>query len=160
MSISIGNSTIDRASTKSSGTTYVDKTTPADGNGALSNISIYATTQLSGCKVGIFYEKANVDSLTCRSSVSLGTVAAGLTNNNVNLKVKVGDYIGIYFTGGTLDSAATGGYGVWYLAGDQMSCDDAIFSRSINHIISISGSGEMEYEKVKVSTKIVFGITN
>jgi hypothetical protein len=55
MSISIGAAAIDRAAYASANSTLLDLANPASESGTVSTVEIWSRTNLSGCKVGIFY---------------------------------------------------------------------------------------------------------
>jgi hypothetical protein len=157
-SIYVGSAATNRAAATTAGITYIDKANPVDGNGHITNVDLYVASQLSGCKVGIFYTASDVDHFTCRSSVSLGTVATGLRSSSVDLEAKVGDFIGVYSTGGTVDRVTTGGEGVWICSGDQTVCSNTAFTRQVKAAISAYGTGETLSASMKLKHDIIFGV--
>jgi len=137
----IGNAAIDRASTVTSGYTEVDKNTPANLNGTINRVDIYAVAgyDMANVEVGIFTAVGNV--LTTRSvSGNLGTVVGGsVVTLIVNLPVLIGDYIGVYWTAGRIEMGTGASTGDWRLAGDQIPCTDKTFSLYANRMMSLYG---------------------
>lgn len=155
MAIDIGTEAIDRV--KNIGIyTLINKGNPANASGIITSVEIYAgVLGLLNCEVAIFYEgESNI--FTTRSNVSLGTVEAGYSQHDVNLAVETGDYIGIYYSAGSIDRVLTGGVGFWYLEGDYIPCTDQEFTPLADNILSLYGSGE----EVTEWTGKVSGVTN
>ena len=137
----IGNAAIDRASTVMSGYTEVDKNTPANLNGTVNRVDIYAVAgyDMANVEIGIFTAVGNV--LTTRSvSGNLGTViGGGVVTFIVNLPVLIGDYIGAYWTAGRIEMATAASTGDWRYPGDQIPCTNATFELYANRMMSLCG---------------------
>jgi len=152
--IDVGALAIDRGSQLSGGYTVIEESNPANLTGAITLVKIYAESAMLGVKVGIFY-KRNGDTFSTRSNVTLGDIADDYTEHIVNLAVVAGDFIGIYFTGGTISRELTGGVGAWLHLADDIPCTDVIFTHYDEHIYSLYGEGaELGWEG-KIS-----GVTN
>ena len=125
MAVDIGAEAINRLSTASSGSTEVNEEVTASEAGNVTSIDIWAKTDITGLKIGVFYA-TNGDTLKCRSVASVaGTITAGSkVNKVVSLSVEIGDYLGCYFTGGTLERSSYGADGRWVLVGDHCVIDD------------------------------------
>jgi len=117
--IDIGSEATDRASSTSAVYTSINKDNPANSDGLISSVEIWANTNLTGCKVGIFY-KTNGNTLKCRSATTIGAVTAGSkqTFSGLSLEVRAGDYIGLYAASGKLEFSTSGYQGNWYYSGD------------------------------------------
>lgn len=141
MAIDIGVEAIDRPDGASYNTTWVNKGNPANDTGTIDSIEIYALNNLVGCKVGIFYT-TNGDTLKCRSATTIGAVTAGSKQTSaVSLTVVAGDYIGIYFTSGDIESTEATGNGKWYQTTDHCVVDDEISYTPTTGDISLYGTG-------------------
>lgn len=111
--ITIGAGAADyEATTMVAGYTRIDKTNPANANGILNTISIFANTAMTGVKVGTFYLVSGT-TYRCRSYAVIGSVPSGSkqTFTGLSIAVNTGDYIGIYATGGSIERSSTGGGG-------------------------------------------------
>jgi len=136
----VGAAAIDRPSSIANGYTFIAQENPVDTAGTIISVEIYANTNLSGCKVGIFY-KTNGNTLKCRSATTIGSVTSGSKQTfAVSLPAQVGDYIGIYYSGGFLEAYyGASGTGMWYEGSDNCVVDNetAYTSRS-NDILSVT----------------------
>lgn len=104
--------------------TIIDLDNPANLAGLITNVEIYSLAELSNVKVGLFSD-AGGGNYTCRSTATLGTVAAGHTDNAVSLAVQVGDFIAIRATGGNaLEVTNLGGVNIMKFIGDAMTVDE------------------------------------
>jgi len=118
-----GQDAINRASTAAALTTHLELGNPIAANGFVQYVEVWATTALTGAKIGIFYN-TGVNQYKCRSAVTIGNIAAGSALTFlVNLACQAGDVIGIYFATGTLESAAAGGTSEAF-AGDVCNVGD------------------------------------
>ena len=148
--IDIGMPAIDRAS--STGTnTYVDKLNPANGTGKITSVEIWAAADLINCEVATFFQPdpgGFPNNFTTRDTQVIGTVTAGSKQTfPVDLDVEEGDYIGIYFTAGTLErDLGSGGY--WYHNVDDIPC--------VNQEFWVTGSGA-ELSLYGTGTTVVVG---
>ena len=145
--IDIGSTASDRTGTADSANTYINKTNPADGDGTITTVEIWADTELADCEVATFSEgAANImtsrDSEVVNNGNGAGVVLAGSKQTfTVDIDVVTGDYIGIKFSAGLLEYTNGSGDGRWYLGGDQIPCTDAEFTLGANREVSLYGIG-------------------
>ena len=134
------------------GYTLVNKGNPADASGTIHSVEIYAVAghNLTNVVVGTFYT-TNGNTLKCRDSAVIGTVASGSKqiitedseSNPLAIAVESGDYIGIYYAEGWLYWDDTGFSGTWYKLGQYADPGDEItYSMSPGGAISLYGEGE------------------
>jgi len=124
-------------STVASGSTYIASVNAATRAGKVDQVQIYCATKLEGVKVATF-DEISTNVYTARDVESIDDVTAGATQVfTVDLDVEVGDYIGIYFTGGTLDASTASGGSMKSKAGDQTACSGATFSSTSGTSIAI-----------------------
>jgi len=145
--INIGNDAVTRSSSFAN-YTIVDKKNPANESGKITSIEIYAHANMSDCEVAIFYIESGTN-LTTRDNCIIGSVTAGSkqtftkdsSNNNISLTAVKGDFIGIWFTAGSIKMDTGGGIGFYYKAGDNIPCENTTFSYMANWTISLHGIG-------------------
>ncbi|MBA7584131.1 hypothetical protein ES708_26084 [subsurface metagenome] len=141
--IDIGCEVIDRAFYWAFGWTIIMKGNPANASGTIDTVEIWANKELVGCKVGIFYT-TDGGTLKCRSSATLGTVVSGSkqTFNGLSLPVETRDYIGMYYSAGSMERSASGG-GYWRVAGDYCDVGDEIdYTYTADTDLSLYGTGK------------------
>jgi len=126
--------------------TCVAVANPANATGLITQVQIFSDSELEGIEVASFSASGN--DLTTRASVSLHDSDAGLTTYTAPtdfspFEIRIGDYIGIYFSTGriSIDDAGVGGSGVWFKAGDQIPCTSEGFSFAINYELSLYATG-------------------
>ena len=151
--IDIGDVAINRAA-ELTVCTVVNKGNPANLAGKITSVEIWAASQLSNCEVAIFFVVSG-NNLSTRSNVTLGTVAAGSKQTfAVNLDVQIGDYIGIYFSAGALETASEGS-GIWHVDTlDKIPCTNQLFDSYANFAISLYGTGATVEGEVRVGKSI------
>jgi len=137
--ISIGAAASDRDSVAAKNTTVLDIANPANADGTIDTIEIWCDSNLSGCKVGIFYLTGTL-TYKCRSAATIGSVTAGSkqTFSSLSLTCVTGDVLGIIFTNGDLDRADSGGSSA-YLSGDHCTVDDEGTYTAGSRIYSVHG---------------------
>ncbi len=119
MAVDIGCEAIDRESALAAGYTLINKTNPATVSGEVTSVDIAAAgSTINGLRVGTFYT-INGDTLKCRDSEAIpGTIPAnGHVTKAVSLAVEIGDYIGCYYTSGSIEWSLSGLQGLWYWYG-------------------------------------------
>jgi len=145
VAIDIGALAIDRSSWSTiADRTYVSKTNPANANGTIDTVKIWASLELANCIVGTFFT-TNGDTLKCRDSVAIGNVVAGSeqTFGGLSIAVEVGDYIGLYATAGRIERDSTGGDGAWFADGQNIDPnDETTYTLLADYAISLYGIGE------------------
>jgi len=150
--IDIGNTAEDRNGDVTYNNTFINRYNPALYTGKITSVEIWAGAQMAGCEVAIFYRPDPIgfpNKFTTRSYATVnngngaGVVLAGSKQTFVvDFDVVVGDYIGIYYTAGTLDYTKTGGIGNWYFYPDQIPCTNTTFlSNTVTAGLSLRGLG-------------------
>jgi len=135
----IGDEAIDRPSTYNATYTLINKEVIASTAGTIIYVEIWADTTLYDCEVAIFSEAMGMFGTT--DSEAIGTVTAGSKQVfSVNLTAAQYNMIGIYYTSGSIKRTTSGEGGVYYLAGDQIPCEYAVFSEAAGEAISLLGS--------------------
>jgi hypothetical protein len=139
--IDVGAAATDRSFTVPQGYTLIAMENPANDDGTIDTVAIWAGANMSNCKVGTFYGSGS--SYTSRDSASLGTVTAGSkqTFSGLSIDVESGDYIGIYYSAGNIEADFSGS-GVRYKAGDQFGQGAQTYGMWSNLTMSLYGSGE------------------
>jgi hypothetical protein len=137
--IDIGTPAIDRASAGNAIYTYINVSNPANASREITSIEIWANVAMTGCEVATFYVVSGTNFST-RATTTIGDVALGHNQFNVNLDVEVGDYIGIYYGVGKLDIDTTGN-GFWLKSGDNIPCVNTTFTLTANRTLSLFGAG-------------------
>ncbi len=138
--ISIGNSATNRASSKTFGLTIIDLNVPCSGKGAIFEVRIWAVSNLTNCKVGLF-RLVSGTTYQCISTYTIGSVTGGSEQIKVVElpNAQAGDFIGIYYTAGGLERTNSGS--MMELAGDQMTAGaSAVYGSSIG-VLSLGGFG-------------------
>ena len=142
------------------GATYtlinIDK--PATGTGKITQVHIahLAASPMTGVKVAIFYcttppvgPATYYEKFTARDSETIGDlpVSDGIKTFDVDLDVVEGDFIGLYWAGGSLRGANNVGC-LYYrkCSGDQTGCANQDFYYTDDDQISIYGTGETPAE--------------
>ena len=130
--------------------TYISINNVANESGKITTVEIYAKDgqDLAGCEVATFI-KVDADHWTTRDSeiVNNGVDGAGVVIGGskktftVDLDVTAGDYIGIYFTSGQIESTSSGS-GIEYHNGDNIPCTNVSgWSTVANYTISLYATG-------------------
>lgn len=144
MAIDIGNAAIDRAGQYQwAGDTIINGGNPANASGTITSVEIWAAVNLEGCVIGTFY-KTNGDTLKCRASAAIGNVTAGSkqTFSGLSVAVQTGDFIGIYFTAGSIERDTTGFINIWWVTGQYIDPnDEATYAYLGEDAISVYGIG-------------------
>jgi len=121
VAIDIGSNAIDRAEVDASThDTVINKDNPANANGFITSVEIWAHADLTNCKVGIFY-LTDTNKLKCRSATTIGSVIAGAKRifSGLSLEVRVGDYLGIFWDYGSMERDTSGYLGNYSYPGDM-----------------------------------------
>ena len=136
----IGSSAIDRPEF-SSYDTIIDKNNPSNFDGTITTVSIWASSNMTDCEVGTFYA-VDATHYTSRDTQAVGAVTAGAKRDfTVSLDVEIGDYIGIYQTGGRIEQTGSGD-GFWYVAsGGDIPCTNLEFTFRADRTVSLYGTG-------------------
>jgi len=142
--IDIGSAAIDRDYTLGTGLTVIDLANPANADGEITTVEIFAALTMSDAKVGTFYQTGE-HTFKCRDSEVIGTVTGGSkqTFNGLTIAVATGDFIGIYYSAGTIELSTSGGVYVSLATGDWADPDDekAYTGNYADYAISVYGIG-------------------
>ena len=118
--------------------TVVNGLNPANASGKINQLEVYANAAMSDVEVATFYVVSG-NNLSTRDTQAIGSLSLGYNSFNVDLNVEEGDYIGIYYTAGNIDTTNSGGSN-WYGSEDNIPCTDHAFYAS-SRIVSIGGTG-------------------
>jgi len=140
--IDIGSPAINRDAYVDSGYTYILKENPANEDGKITDVELYTRQPLTGCTVATFF-LVEGSILSARDSHYIGDVPGWgkQSFSDLNIEVKTGDYIGLYFSGGGMESDETGYDLLWYKSGDYTSSSDITYSAYGGDTISLYGTG-------------------
>jgi len=138
--INIGMPAIDRGASLGS-YTLINIGNPANASGKITSVEIWASGYLENCEVATFFVVSG-NNLSTRDYEAIGGVHHGSKQTfPVDLDVEVGDYIGVYYTSGSIERDTSGYDGCWYTNTDQIPCTDFTFSTSSGSAISLYGTG-------------------
>ncbi|GAG58445.1 unnamed protein product, partial [marine sediment metagenome] len=139
--IDVGSPATNRDAYLNSGETYVLKENPANETGKITDVDLYTRQALSDCTIATFYVVLS-NTLCARDSHYIGDVAGFSLQqfHDLNLAIEAGDHIGLYFSGGAMESDESGYAGVWHVAGDHTS-GEATFTIYAGDTISLYGIG-------------------
>ncbi len=154
--IDIGSPAIEQEGSVLKEFTHIGKENPANANGKITKVEIFAYENLLNTIVATFTQvEENV--FTARDSQYIGTVISGSKQIfSVDLEVAEGDFIGIYFTSGMCMMHFAGG-GRWALYGDQSSCSMATFNFTADRTISLYGTGPITEGELTIGGEILVG---
>lgn len=118
--IDIGSDATDRGGSLPANSTFVTPTNPANGTGTIAIVKMWALVNMTDVKVGTFHGVA--PNFTNRDFATIGNVTAGSeqTFTELSIDVQTGDFIGIHYTAGRIDSDSPVGDTLYLKAGDQM----------------------------------------
>jgi hypothetical protein len=142
LAIDIGAAAIDRAGASASAT-IVEGSNPANADGTIDTVQIYASANMSTCEAATFYVVSG-NNLSTRDYETLGAVTAGSTQTFTGLDIDVltGDYIGEYHPDGNIEHDLSGGTGYWRNTGyDHIPCTNQVFSWNAGRAVSLYGTG-------------------
>ncbi len=156
MAVDIGSEAINRTNVVGTSITFIVNDNPATSAGTVNSVDIWAETNITGLRVGIFY-KTNGNVFKCRDSEAIaGTITAGSkVTKAVSVAVEIGDYIGCYFTGGALERSLAAFAGVWFFGGEAIDPnDEETYSIFTGDAISLGGyiTAPINYEKALSDT--------
>jgi len=163
MAVDIGAEAINRDSNAGLGWTNINKDHPATIAGIITSIDIWAFEDITGLRVGTFYT-TNGSTLKCRDSEDIaGIITAGSkVTKAVSIAVEIGDYIGMYNTGGYVESDTEGYAGRWYASADYLDPgDEAAYGFADDDAISLGGyiapPAGLENKSANMGPKMVAG---
>jgi hypothetical protein len=141
-SIDIGPGATDRTATGAAGYTRIFDDNPANADGTLDTIEVWANTDLAGFKVGTFYLVSG-STYHCRDVYSIGNVTSGSKqtfSGITGFDVVTGDYLAEYHSSGTIERD-TGTGGIHFYTGDRLVVDDEYSYSSYLETDSVYGTG-------------------
>jgi hypothetical protein len=140
--VDIGSPAIDRAGNQAITYTRVEKGNPANDNGTITSVEIWAYSDLSGCEIATFIDEGS-NVLSTRDYETIGSVTSGSkqTFSGLDMDVQTGDYIGIHGSGGNIEDDWSGGAGQWMKSGDYIPCSSETFNSYANFTLSLYGEG-------------------
>lgn len=119
--------------------TLVNKDNPSQYDGTIKTVGIYANQSLTNVKIATFY-RVYTNTLATRDYQIIGTVYSGSAREYlVDIDVQKGDWIGMSFTSGTIDTDTSGFDGIWALSGDNIPCTGERFTWCDGDTISLGG---------------------
>lgn len=121
--------------------TFLCVDNPANDTGTLDTIEIYASSVMSGTKVGTFYGSST--SWTPRDYESIGTVSSGSkqTFTGLNCDVETNDLLGVYFSSGNIYADKSGYSGLYAKSGDQFGAGTQKYTLVSGDAVSIYATG-------------------
>ena len=137
----IGEEPKNRSSWIAGGRTIINKGNPARYSGTIENIGIRSYSTLYNVQIATFY-KTGTDCFSTRDYQTIGTVYGGSAREYlVNLYVRAGDYIGMYFTGSSqaMERDLSGYAGIWHQNLDNIPCTNRHFDLISGDAISLGG---------------------
>jgi hypothetical protein len=141
LAIDIGAAAVDRSLYLTVSWTRIDKNNPANADGAIDTVEIWAYSNLSDCEVATFIDEGS-NVFSTRDSETIGAVTAGSkqTFSGLDMDVQAGDYIGIHSSAGNIERDNSGD-GYWYASGDYIPCSSQGFNFTADRSLSLYGTG-------------------
>jgi len=144
--IDVGSEVINRPQSMPEGYTMIILDNPANLTGTLDTVQVWAASigDVTGFRIGTFYLVSGT-TYKCRDSVAIGTVTSGSaqTFSSLSISVEAGDYLGAYWTYGTIERDAVGFGGHLFHSGESIDPDDqATFILLAGDTLSIYATGE------------------
>jgi len=140
---SIGADAIDRPFLQNAAFTILSLDNPANADGVISAVVIFAKLDITDLVVGTFFLVEGT-TYECRDSEIIGNVAGGSvqTFSGLDIFVKTGDIIGAWWSDGHFAIDASGHAGLLYADGKHIdSGDEATYSLKAGAAISLYGEG-------------------
>ena len=157
MAIGIGSAAIDRSGVSWDGYTRIDLANPANAAGTIDTVQIYCAALMNGVVVGTFFLVSGT-TYECRDSAAIGEVTPGLkTFDGLSIGVEAGDFIGIYWTSGTLETDSSGGTGRLHASGEHIDpSDQASYSSTDSGAQSVYSTGTESGPTPNAFNKILY----
>jgi hypothetical protein len=141
--IDVGGACIDRPSYRiMSAYTWIDKNNPANANGTITNVCVYANAVTANdWYAGIFYLVSGT-TYKCRSAANIGVQSGGSNNNAVSLAIQAGDLIGVYASSSDRLEQTLSGNEQMYKPGNTCVADnEGEYSALADRELSLYGTG-------------------
>jgi hypothetical protein len=128
--VDLGEQATDQIGTAAPEYTWLVLGNPANADGTLTTIDTWFNSDATGLRVGTFFLVSG-NTYQCRDSVTIGSVTAGSKQTfTVSLQVKVGDVLGFYMSGGSIERGVTPNvglpFGTRYLSGEYIDPGDQV----------------------------------
>ncbi len=139
--IDIGPGAINREYDYGYNDTLIDKTNPSNGTGTLTSVEFWFLADAAGVKVGTF--SGSDTSYDDRDYETIGAVTAGSkqTFSGLNCDVVSGDFLGVFYSSGTIEMAYPGGVALYAYTGDAFGKGVLTYTYKDPCMISIYGTG-------------------
>lgn len=144
-SIDAGNAATDRTTGLVGGRTYIDRINPANLTGKIRSVEIFVEIAMTLVEVATFYRPDPSGfplNFSTRDTHTVGSLAIGYHQIDVDLDVTAGDSIGIYYATGQLSYSTETSVGEVYKTGDFIPCTDELFIVTADRTISLYGTGD------------------
>ena len=140
-SIDVGSGAINRPTSLTSAYTLLDYNNPANATGTIDTIEIWPASNLALTEIGTLYGTA--PNFADRDYEYIGSVTSGSkqTFSPVDIDIETGDYLGIYYASGNIESNSSGYNGVYYDLGSQFGTGQTEYMLLAGDAISIYGTG-------------------
>ncbi len=149
MAFTVGSSCVDKDGTIGANTRFnVDS---ANENGTCSRVYIWAASEMTVTDIASFYDDGGANEYSTRAGYSEGlsiTVTTGACREFTSgdgdftaFSMTSGDYLGIYFSGGTIERSTSSGNGYRYASGgdDRIPANQDTFLLTAGDDIALSG---------------------
>jgi len=123
--IDVGAPAVSTAQGVTAANTHISKINPANANGYITTVEIYAHETITGCKVATFFE-VSPGYYSTRDWEAIGTIASGSKiTKTVNIEIEIGDLIGWCGSSGYICMKYAAGE--WDKEGDYIPCNNTQF---------------------------------
>ncbi len=125
MAIDVGGACTDRTGAIGATYTLVDQDNPANASGTIDTICVCANTDMSGMEFAAFADEggntlstngdtngSNLSALA--ASCEPGTTFTSAGSDFTAFAVAIGEYMGMYWTGGNVERSTSGNVGLWH----------------------------------------------
>jgi len=124
--------------------TCISKSNPANASGKITSVEIYAYENMTGVIVATFYRPdptGQPNYLVARDNYEIGSVTAGSKQTfTVELDVEAGDYLGIYFSAGSIERISSGD-DIWRLSDNHTETTGESFNLHSGLDIALYATG-------------------
>jgi len=148
MTIDVGPGCGNRGFTWPANYSLIVKDNPANAAGTIDYVCVYADSDMSGIEFASFADEGSEVLSTNGNTSGSNLGAIGDQQNEYNapgdftaFNINVGEYIGIYWSGGNIDRDSSGFAGMWWVANDQIPCSSVTFNLEVDDTISLYAIG-------------------
>lgn len=142
--IDIGPGATNRGTSVTYGLTVITLGNPANETGTLNTFEVWAVTNVAGLLIGTFSGAGT--SYDDRDYENIGAVTSGSkqTFTGKNCDVSTGDYLGFYFTSGSIEHDTSGGDGIYYKTNSQFGTGSQTYTLQSGRASSIYATGSTD----------------